>query len=342
MIDHAIRSRGIGGSEIAAILGLDPRRDAFSVYAEKVGLVPHNYEPNDRMEAGKFLEQGIAAWYAKRTGQEIEWCDTTRCHPDREWQVWSPDALVLGNENGIAGIRRHIGGVDAKNVSYDQSARWGEPGTDSVPDYIHLQCQWYASGEDLPWWDVAACFGGNDLRIYRVNRDAQIEAAILEEAERFWRGNVLARVPPPPGPSPATVDALRQMFPRNVQALRCATAEEAQLLTDLKTANEEWEVVNRRCTEIENRLKLSIGEAEGLIAGKYKLTWRREKDSTGPDWEKLARELALRLALLQHKIGAENYPLEWCETIDQMAGSKEYQRTTRHGARKLLPNWGRK
>ena len=62
MIDHAVRARGIGGSEIAAILGLDPRRDAYSVWAEKLGLVRRK-PPHERMEAGKFLEQGIAHWY---------------------------------------------------------------------------------------------------------------------------------------------------------------------------------------------------------------------------------------------------------------------------------------
>jgi hypothetical protein len=301
---------------------------------------------NERMEAGKRFEQPIAAWYSDITGQPIQWFDQTLANPDRSWQVFSADAFVLRDPSchveeygDIAGSA--IGGLDSKLVSWDQREKWGEPGTDAVPDYIHLQAQWSCSAADLPWWDIPASFGLERPSIYRVNRDAQIEGMILEEGVRFWHENVLARVPPPPGPSPATVDALRKMFPRNVQALRCATAEEAQLLAELKAANEEWEVVNRRCTEIENRLKLSIGEAEGLIAGKYKLTWRREKDSTGPDFEKAARELAMRLALILPKVNPADYPLEWRETIEQMLAAAEYQRIVRKGARKLHPSWGK-
>jgi hypothetical protein len=40
-------------------------------------------------------------------------------------------------------------------------------------------------------------------------------------------------------------------------------------------------------------------------------------------------------------VGIENYPLEWCETIDRMTAAKEYRLITRRGARKLHANWGR-
>jgi predicted phage-related endonuclease len=333
MINTEIRSRGVGGSEVAAILGMDPRRDAFSVYADKLGLV-RRAPASGRMEAGKFLEQGIARWYAHRTHQEVVWCDETMCHSEREWQVYTPDAFV-----GIDGpYEPWAGGLDSKNVAFDQADKWGEPGTDAVPDSIHIQCQWYCSAAELPWWDVAACFGGNDLRIYRINRDSQIEAAILEECDLFWRRHVLTRVPPPAGPSPATVEALKQMFPRNVSNIRFATAEEANLMAELKAANEAWEPVNQRCVAAENRVKLAIGEAEGLMnVDGSQVTWRREKDSHGPDWQAIARELGMRLALLD---GNGVVPPEWRQSVDQLAAQMTH--VTRQGARKLHPKWGKK
>src|SRR5262249_36732423 len=163
----------IGGSEIAAILGMDPRRDAYSVYVEKLGLI-RRPAPGARMRWGKRIEQCIAQAYAEETNQQVEWIDETRVNRDREWQVCTPDAMVV-DPNAAAWGRRYIRGVDAKNVAWDQAHLWGEPGTDSVPDPIFLQCQWYCSAEDLPWWDVAALFGGNDLRIYPIKRDPEIE-----------------------------------------------------------------------------------------------------------------------------------------------------------------------
>jgi predicted phage-related endonuclease len=334
-IDAAIRSKGIGGSEIAAILGLDPRRDAFSVYAVKLGLV-RRAPPNERMEAGKFLEQGISRWYASRTKQQVSWCDQTLVHPTRDWQVYSPDAFV-----GIDGpYEPWAGGLDCKNVAWDQSDKWGEPGTDAVPDSIHLQCQWYCSAADLPWWDVAACFGGNDLDIYRVHRDSEIETILLDEAEKFWRNHILARVPPRAGPSQATREALSQIYPKNTANLRIASPEEAAIMAELKLAKEAAKEAGTRESEAENRAKQAIGDSEGLLNGPWKVTWKKERDSIGTDWEAIARELALRLALLQQQV-PEAFPLEWCETVDQMAAAKHFRHVTRNGARKLHANWGR-
>src|SRR5436305_365105 len=79
MIDTAIRARGIGGSEVAAIMGLDSRRDAFSVYLDKLGLVRRS-APSGRMKWGKRIEQAIAEAYGEETGQEVEWCDETTTH----------------------------------------------------------------------------------------------------------------------------------------------------------------------------------------------------------------------------------------------------------------------
>ena len=202
MINVELRAQGIGGSDVAAIVGLDPRRDAFAVYADKLGLVERS-EPNARMKWGKRLERVIVDAYSEETGRSTIWIDETRRNPAREWQVYTPDAMCTAM----------LRGIDAKNVSFDQAAKWGEIGSDLVPDSIALQCQWYCSSADIPVWDVAALFGGNDLRIYTVNRDPEIEAALLEEAENFWKNHGLARVPPPIGSSATAATTRRHCSP---------------------------------------------------------------------------------------------------------------------------------
>ena len=297
MIDAKLRAQGIGGSEVAAILGLDPRRDAFAVYTDKLGLV-ERAAPTGRMLWGKRIERVIADAYSDETSRPHLWCDETRVHRDRSWQIYSPDAFVVGSSFLPTEPVPIIGGLDAKNVAWDQATKWGEPGSDLVPDSIALQCQWYCSAAELPWWDVAALFGGNDLRIYRVNRDAEIEAILLEEAERFWRNHVLARVPPAPGSSAATTEALKKMYPRNVEACRFARPEEAELLMRMKAARERADAADAEKDAAENAVKLAIGESEGLIHGPIKVTWKRTADTFGPAWEEIARALGATPALI--------------------------------------------
>src|SRR5262245_18031397 len=38
-IDEAVRATGIGGTDVAATLGVDDQRDLFDVWADKMGLV---------------------------------------------------------------------------------------------------------------------------------------------------------------------------------------------------------------------------------------------------------------------------------------------------------------
>ena len=288
MINVELRAQGIGGSDVAAIVGLDPRRDAFAVYADKLGLVERS-EPNARMKWGKRLERVIVDAYSEETGRSTIWIDETRRNPAREWQVYTPDAMCTAM----------LRGIDAKNVSFDQAAKWGEIGSDLVPDSIALQCQWYCSSADIPVWDVAALFGGNDLRIYTVNRDPEIEAALLEEAENFWKNHVLARVPPPIGSSATAAEYIRKRFPRNTEAVRFATPEEVELLGRYRAAREAADAADEAKTSVENEVKLAIGDAEGIMAGASKVTYKRAKDTVGPDWQALAMELGADAELIK-------------------------------------------
>lgn len=293
MIDHSIRSAGIGGSEIAAIVGLDSRRDKFAVYADKLGLVERE-PPNARMKFGKRLERVIAEMYADETGTCAAWNDETQVNPDRPWQVFTVDAFVLD----LATVAP-IGIVDAKNVALDQSRLWGATGTDQVPDHIALQMAWYCSGTNLPWADVAALFGGNDLRIYRIHRHAEIEAVILESAERFWNDHVLARVPPPLGSTDTAAEYLRQRFPRNTEQVRHADAKEVALLAEMRRAREAFDAAESAKIAADNAVREAIGPYDGLLVPGGSVTWKASKERQNVDWQKVS-EFALKAYAEKH------------------------------------------
>jgi putative phage-type endonuclease len=255
MIDPEIRAKGIGASEIAAVVGIDHRRSAFDVYAEKVGLLKRS-EPTARMRWGKRLERVIADCYAEETKRNIVWYDKTLQHELRSWQVFSPDAFVVEGEP--------VGGLDCKNVAWDQFERWGEAGTDSVPDTIALQCQWSCSAADLPWWDVAALAGGNDLRIYRVHRDAQIEAVLLQAGQAFWTNNVLPRVAPVIESTDAAREYLRQRYPRNIEVMRPAGEIERALIAEWQQVKEEFNRAEKRKDALQLQICDLIGDADGI------------------------------------------------------------------------------
>ena len=87
-----LRKTGWGGSEIGALLGVDPFSGPLDVYLKKTEpdwVAP----PNADMERGTFLEDGVAEWYAFRTGTKLERIDETMRHKTRPLVLATPDRL---------------------------------------------------------------------------------------------------------------------------------------------------------------------------------------------------------------------------------------------------------
>jgi predicted phage-related endonuclease len=351
MIDEQLRALSVGGSEVAALVGLDPNRDAFAIYAEKLGLVERE-PPTPRMRMGKRLERIIAEVYAEETGQVVVWCDQTIRHAERTWQAYTVDAFVLGSDNPHAGeiiqsVMRYpirsvepskqtweikpfnaIGLMDAKNVSWDQYPLWGEAGTDQVPDRIACQIIWYLDATGLPWGDVAALFGGNDLRIYRINYDSNIADVLRGAAEEFVKNHLEPQIPPPIGHSDTAARYLKQKFPRNVEHVRKATPDEVMLLSRLKQEREVLAEAEARAAAVSNEVRQAIGDADGIkdpVLGK--VTWRRTKDTIGTDWKAVAE--AIINDLRYGAFPAADFP-------DLREYAELHQRVIREGSRRLL------
>lgn len=353
MIDHALRAQGCGASDIAKILGLSKWGDAFSVYASKTGLLPPA-PSTDVQRRGHRFEQLILTWFGEVTGQKTEWYDTTVQHPTEKWMMCSPDGFILDEAD------RRISGCDAKTVHYSNHEDWGEDQSDVVPEDVSLQCAWTLAVLDMPEWSVAAMLSMDELRTYRIHRDMEIEAIIKEQVDHFWRHNVLARVPPRPGGSPATTEALKRMFKRDIEPLRCATAEEYPLIDRLKAAKAAKKKAELECSAAENCIRLAIGDAGGLLAGGEKITYRRCADTVGVSWQNVATELGLRLELLKPiveralldamvkqsdagqaliKLASESgavahAPDWWGQTLPQLAA--QHQVVTKQGSRRLI------
>jgi len=303
MRDATITALAIGGSEVAALVGLDPNRDAFAIYAEKLGLVERE-PPTPRMRMGRRLEKIIAEVYAEETGQAVAWHDETQRNSERPWQAYTIDAFVLAAPPMPDGINATslypqllpedspIGLIDCKCVSWDQAGLWGDAGTDEVPDRIACQAAWYMDATSLPWCDIAALFGGTDLKIYRLHYDANIADVLRGAAEEFVKNHLEPQVPPPIGHSDTAARYLKQKFPKPVQNIRRANDDETMLLARYKTERQIFAEAKARKDDVEMEVKQAIGDCEGIddpVLGK--VTFKFVKPTEGPDWKEIARHL---------------------------------------------------
>lgn len=194
-------TRRIGGTDISALLGLNPYRGPRSVYDR---IVLGIQEPgNVRTQRGSREEPRIRSMWVESTGAILEPHPGIIQHPAYDFATVSPDDL--GELHGKRAT------IDYKSVSVWGRKKWGDDLTDAAPEHISCQLHWAmevtgrdlgligaAFGEDLP----DGSFDIRELCTYIIQRDDEISARLLGVAERFWNEHILLKVPPPPDLQP--------------------------------------------------------------------------------------------------------------------------------------------
>lgn len=288
----ATKKSGIGGSDIAAIAGCHPYKTAADVYARIVAdVAPAADSP--RMALGRAMESHIIDAYAMANGLDpAGFARTVEIQaPGQPWRRGELDALDRARKLAL----------DAKLVvSPRQFARWGEAGSDQVPDEYLLQAHWYQALADTELFVIVAFIGG-DMREYEIPRDREIEGTLIEIGARFWRDHVEKMVPPPlAGCDPET---LRALFPRNAGPLREATADEVSAFESLAVARADKADAEAREAALRAQLQAAIGDAEGIQCPLGKITWKNNKPSAVTDWQAVALSLGAKPDLInQHTV----------------------------------------
>lgn len=172
---HAARSHGIGGSEIAAVLGLSPFESAFSLWHRKCGLIAPVQE-TDVMYWGRALEPAICDEYARRRPGQIIVPASTYQGTGRPWQIVNPDRFAI-LPDGTVEV------VEAK-TSRDADG-WGAEGTGAVPIYYRAQVRWYLDALGLRTARIAVLISGSDYREYVVEHDPADAALMRDRADSF-------------------------------------------------------------------------------------------------------------------------------------------------------------
>lgn len=249
------RQSGIGGSDVAAILGLSKWRTPLDVYNSKVGEVTDE-EDNVSMEWGRRLEPIIRQAYADKTGRAVE----------------CPGHLFRSAEHPF--MIANVDGMCADRILEIKTARtgadWGEEGTDEIPEYYLTQVQHYMTVTGKELCDVAVLIGASDFRIYTVKNDPELAALLIKEEEKFWEC-VQNRTPP----APRSLDEISKAFPVSRPETIEATDEVAKALDTLRAAREEL----AKAKEIESAALATIqgymGANEALdIGGQIVATWK--------------------------------------------------------------------
>ncbi|MGC9540223.1 YqaJ viral recombinase family protein [Streptomyces sp. UG1] len=298
---HAARQLGLGGSDIAAVLGLHRYKGPLHVWEEKQGRGDHT--DSEAAECGRELEAVIARLFSRRAGLEIAPAPGTLQHIEHAWMLANLDRLVIERTPAL-GIPSVVP-LECKNRSEYQARDWD----DEVPDEPALQLHWYLAVTGYGHGYVAALIGGNRLRWHRIDRDDELIEHLVEYCGDWWQRHVVEGAPPPPDGSKATTQLLAHLWDAKEDATAEVDPVEALLLKQRRRElKEQITSLGEDLDEVENQMKAMLGEAEvALTGGRTAFTWRANGTFAAKRFREAEPKLAAEYTRLAPAVDIERF-----------------------------------
>ena len=291
------RKKGIGASEAAAVLGLNPYRTPLDVWLQKKGIL--EVQETQAMKLGTRLEPVVAEMYSEAT-QSVLIPSPTLFYTKNPVIFATPDRLVKGGNKGL----------EIKTANARMADAWGGENTDEIPQYYLIQTIICMAVTDLPEWDVAALIGGQDFRIYNIQRDIELEQSIIERLLQWWETYIVGNHEPDIDSSKSCADYLAQKYPRNFKPLKEADSDTDQLINRLAEVRYSLKSLEEQEEAIKNLLKNCIGDSDGVQGASGKCTWKVIKNTEVVDWEGIAKTIlslsGVNEALVKHEVNGKD------------------------------------
>lgn len=276
------RTKFLGGSDIAALLGIAPptweRSTPLSLYMSKV----HPREALDPRDTSRKVKYRGKRWEAvvaemmveklKDLGHTVRVINHNARYTDPDYGFFSSEIdfeIVLDDEPEITN-------VELKTVHPFKAKDWGEEGSDECPVWYTSQALWGLGITRRRRCIVAALFGADEILLYPVDADQGVIDGMRAKALEFWENHVLPQIPPPP----ENLVDMKLLYPMNTVETIDVTNNEAVV-----DAIFELREIGGKAKDMESRekfLKLIVQQAMGsagiaTIGGHNACSWKNQK-----------------------------------------------------------------
>ncbi|MDG1603824.1 YqaJ viral recombinase family protein [Bacillus paranthracis] len=258
------RKAGIGGSDAAAIAGLNKWSSPIAVYYDKTSETVKDQLPSEAAYFGNVLEEIVAEEFSKRTNLQVRTCNAILQHPEYPWMLANVDRLVVGEKVGL----------ECKTASEYLKKEWeGE----EIPASYLLQCQHYMAVTGYKAWWIAVLIGGNKFIYKKIERDEEIIQYLIEIEKDFWLNHVEKGIPPMFDGSEASSTLLKEMYPDSVEDSEIELGNEVELLIEARDqVDKEIKALEEQKAEYENKIKAKLGTNEVGKTENYKVSWKTQ------------------------------------------------------------------
>ena len=280
-----VRKQGIGSSDAAAAVGLNPYKSQLELWLEKTGRdgdLPKT-DPNDEtspMYWGTLLEPIVASHYTRRTGNRVRRINAVLQHPTYPWMLANIDREVTGAPD--------VQILECKTAGINGSLLWRE----GVPEYVQLQVQHQLAVTGKQTADVAVLLGGQELQIFRIERDEELIAQLITLEREFW-GYVERDQQPPADGSDSADRALRALYPRDTGITLDLREDLAMgaVFSDLLAVRQVLATQSALEAQLKQSIQQRMGDASRAVFDGGEVSFKRSKDGSTLDTARLTKEL---------------------------------------------------
>lgn len=263
----------IGSGDAASIMRVSKWRTRLDTYLAKVEPQKSNLADPDReriFRRGHKLEPYILEMLVdalRDAGHQVEFVARNERyrHPDHPFL-----AAEIDGELVVDGV--HVN-AEAKSVNRRNHDEWGEEGTDQIPIYYAAQVAFAqaVTGRRETW--LGAIFGLDDVVMYHIVADDELNGTIVSECVDFWHNHVVPRVPP----EPETLVDLARMYRTSGPPPVEATQEVAWAARRLMEIRAERSRLEKDAEQAEFAIGAYMGESDTLLwQGKKILGFKHE------------------------------------------------------------------
>lgn len=262
------RTKGIGGSDVSIIAGINPFKSVHQLWLEKTGQIEPEQTDSDYAHFGSLLEPIVRREFTARTGIKVRQKHMLLQSEDYPFMFADLDGVI--NENGEMAV------FEAKTASAYKQEVW----EDGVPAPYILQVQHYMAVTGAKRTYIAALVGGNHFFYHVVERDEEMIGKIIAMEKYFWETHVLGGVEPVPDGSDATTTYFNNRFSHS-NGMTIELPEEAlSVCMEYDRLSEELKKVEAAKNAAANQLKSYLKEAEAGTVGDRTVTWKEISKST--------------------------------------------------------------
>lgn len=257
------RQKGIGGSDVAPILGISKWSSVIDIWLSKTNQKRDEVVENEAMTWGKILEPIIREHFREVTGKKVIEVHAILQNEEHPFMIADIDGLTT-DDNGEPAI------LECKCVSEYKRSEWDN---DSVPYYYVVQAMHYMAVTGIRVTYFAALVGGNSFIIREIHADKEMQKMLVAIEADFWR-KVVNMERPAPDASDACKDLLDSIYDGGISekiVLPDGAVEWLDLYLEATTQEDE---AKERKQLASNNLKSIMGDYNVATCLGHTISWK--------------------------------------------------------------------